>query len=176
MIQTLLDTCTRWEQDACSVLHDTECLLNCANTDDKILSRFGKIEKQIQAIESVVEAGQGLGFKFDMVPKLEDACSTLRWCFRALSFATAIPTLEVIICLIRFLFNLKRDLDNELRFWLYMHSLLLGIINVILLVFFGFFWYPVPKFLFLAPYSASGIACIQGSTALIPLACHHHGI
>ncbi|XP_049378472.1 uncharacterized protein LOC125843295 [Solanum stenotomum] len=96
MIQTLLDTCTRWELDACSVLHDTECLLNDENTDDEILSRLGKIEKQIQAIESVVEAGQGLGFKFDMVPKLQDACSTLRWCFRALSFATAIPTLEEV--------------------------------------------------------------------------------
>ncbi|KAM3396817.1 lysine-specific demethylase 5A [Capsicum galapagoense] len=96
MIQTLLDTCTRWEQDACSAFHDTEWLLNVENIDDKILSRHSKIEKQIQAIESVVEAGQGLGFKFDMVPKLQDACSTLRWCFRALSFATAIPTLEEV--------------------------------------------------------------------------------
>ncbi|CAN4077732.1 unnamed protein product [Withania somnifera] len=96
MIQTLLDTCTRWEQDACSVLHDTEWLLNVEKLDYEILSSLGKIEKQIQAIDSVVEAGQGLGFKFDMVPKLQDACSTLRWCFRALSFATAIPTLEEV--------------------------------------------------------------------------------
>ncbi|KAK4338415.1 hypothetical protein RND71_042902 [Anisodus tanguticus] len=96
MIQTLLDTCTRWEQDACSVLHDTEWLLNVENLDDEILSRLGKIEKQFQAIDSVVEAGQGLGFHFDVVPKLQDACSTLRWCFRVLSFAIAIPTLEEV--------------------------------------------------------------------------------
>lgn len=108
MIQTLLDTCIRWETDACSVLHDTQWLLNVENIDE-ILSNLGKIEKQIQAIDSILTAGQGLGFKFDMVPKLQDACSTLRWCFRALSFATAIPTLEVINCLIRFLFNIKAD-------------------------------------------------------------------
>ncbi|XP_019264663.1 PREDICTED: lysine-specific demethylase 5B isoform X1 [Nicotiana attenuata] len=96
MIQSLLDTCTRWEQDACSVLYDTECLLNVENIGDEILTRHGKIEKQIQAIDSVVEAGQGLGFKFDLVPKLQDACYTLRWCFKALSFATAIPTLEEV--------------------------------------------------------------------------------
>ncbi|XP_009617976.2 lysine-specific demethylase JMJ17 isoform X2 [Nicotiana tomentosiformis] len=96
MIQTLLDTCTRWEQDACSVLYDTKCLLNVENIDDEILIRHGKSEKQIQAIDSVVEAGQGLGFKFDLVPKLQDACYTLRWCFKALSFATAIPTLEEV--------------------------------------------------------------------------------
>lgn len=109
MIQTLLDTCTRWEQDACSVLHDTEWLLNVETIDDEILSRLDKVEKQIQAIDSFVETGQGLGFKFDMIPKLQDACSTLRWCFRALSFATEIPTLKVINCLIRFLFNINTD-------------------------------------------------------------------
>lgn len=121
MIQTLLDTCTRWEQDACSVLYDTECLLNVENIGDEIFTRHGKIEKQIQAIDSVVEAGQGLGFKFDLVPKLQDACYTLRWCFKALSFATAIPTLEVINCHIcQFSFPPKGryDLDTDMLFLL----------------------------------------------------------
>ncbi|XP_057511416.1 lysine-specific demethylase JMJ17-like [Actinidia eriantha] len=97
MLQTVLDSCIEWENNACSVLHSAACLLDSENIDDGITSGLlSKIEHQVTAMESIINSGFSLGLDFGEIPKLQDACSTLRWCFKALSFCSAVPQLEEV--------------------------------------------------------------------------------
>ncbi|PSS11412.1 Lysine-specific demethylase [Actinidia chinensis var. chinensis] len=97
MLQTVLDSCIEWENNACSVLHSAACLLDSENIDDGITSGLlSKIEHQVTAMESIINAGFSLGLDFGEIPKLQDACSTLRWCFKALSFCSTVPQLEEV--------------------------------------------------------------------------------
>ena len=96
MLQTVLDSCIEWENDTCTTLHSAACFLDSENIDDGITSGLlSKIEQQVIAMESTIKAGFSLGLDFGEIPKLQDTCSTLRWCFKALSFCSAVPQLEV---------------------------------------------------------------------------------
>ncbi|PSS04169.1 Lysine-specific demethylase [Actinidia chinensis var. chinensis] len=97
MLQTVLDRCIEWENDACSTLHSAACFLDSENIDDGITSGLlSKIEQQVIAMESAIKAGFSLGLDFGEIPKLQDTCSTLRWCLKALSFCSAVPQLEEV--------------------------------------------------------------------------------
>lgn len=95
MLQTVLKQCMEWEKDACSLLNDAVCLLD---TDVMLCGISGslvsKIENQVLLLESITQAGLCLKFNFAAIPKLQDACSTLQWCSKALSFWNVIPTLQ----------------------------------------------------------------------------------
>ncbi|XAR70302.1 hypothetical protein NMG60_11027112 [Bertholletia excelsa] len=96
MLQRVLDNCIEWEHDACSLLHTVACLLNIDNIDGAGGGLVPKIEQLITKIESIIKAGMSLGLDFDEVPKLQDACSTLQWCLKVLSFTSAVPKLEEV--------------------------------------------------------------------------------
>ncbi|XP_028088427.1 lysine-specific demethylase 5A isoform X1 [Camellia sinensis] len=97
MLQTVLDNCIEWQHEASSSLHAMACFLNTDTIDDAIASALiSKIEQQVTSMESVIKAGLSLGLDFGEIPKLQDACSTLSWCFKALSFCSDDPQLEEI--------------------------------------------------------------------------------
>ncbi|KAL3499347.1 hypothetical protein ACH5RR_038440 [Cinchona calisaya] len=97
MLQKILKQCMEWEQNAYSLLNDTVCLLDTDLMDCGIFSTLlSKVENQILLLESITKGGLCLNFEFPAVPKLQDACSTLRWCFQVLSFCDVIPTLQEV--------------------------------------------------------------------------------
>lgn len=97
MLQAVLKNCLEWEHDASSLLHDVECLLNINDIGDgNSNGLISKIELHIARVESVIKAGLSLHFDFVMIPKLQDACSTLQWCSKALYFHDVIPVLEEV--------------------------------------------------------------------------------
>ncbi|XP_031125306.1 lysine-specific demethylase lid isoform X2 [Ipomoea triloba] len=97
LIQTLLDKCMKWKQDACSLLNDADCLLNVDVMGDQNFSSLSqKLEHQISLMESAIQAAHYLGFEFDMISKLQGACSTFQWCVKALSFSSTVPSIEEI--------------------------------------------------------------------------------
>ncbi|KAK3012539.1 hypothetical protein RJ639_009330 [Escallonia herrerae] len=96
MLQTVLEDCVQWENEACSLLRDGECLLGCDDIGDgRSSGLILKIESQVTKIESVVKAGLPLAFEFFVIPKLRDASSTLRWCFKVLCLCAVAPGLEM---------------------------------------------------------------------------------
>lgn len=97
MLQTVLDNCIEWQNDASSTLHAVGCFLYTEITDNVIASGLlEEVEQQVIALESFIKAGLSLGLDFCEIPKLQDACSTLRWCFKALSFCSVVPQLEEV--------------------------------------------------------------------------------
>ena len=96
MLQTILKQCMEWEQNACSLLNVAVSLLNTDVMPCGISgSLVSKIESQLLLLKSITQAGLCLKFEFAAMPKLQDACSTLQWCSKALSFWNVIPTLQV---------------------------------------------------------------------------------
>lgn len=99
-LQTILDNCIQWELDACSLLNDTECLLNVNDIrDGSSAGLVSKIERQVASLECVTKSDLCLHFDFVDTSKLKDACSTLQWCLKALSFCDVAPVIEVMDCL-----------------------------------------------------------------------------
>ncbi|CAH9137395.1 unnamed protein product [Cuscuta epithymum] len=97
IVQELHDKCVEWEMHSYSLLNDADFLLNVAITgDDFFSSLIPKIEHLISSIECAIQAGDSLGFKFDMISKLQAACSTLKWCVEALSFSAMNPSIEEV--------------------------------------------------------------------------------
>nr|GLL27241.1 lysine-specific demethylase lid isoform X1 [Ipomoea trifida] len=80
----------KWKQDACSLLNDAYCLLNVDVMGDQNFSSLSqKLEHQISLVESAIQAAHYLGFEFDMISKLQGACSLL-------SFSSTVPSIEEI--------------------------------------------------------------------------------
>lgn len=96
MLKTVERHCIEWEQSACSLLHDIVGLLNeDVACDGNFCSLIPKLGSQIHLLGSIIEAGVSLKFEFPAISKLQDAHSTLQWCFKVLSFSDLIPKLEV---------------------------------------------------------------------------------
>lgn len=103
ILQTILDDCIQWELDACSLLNGTECLLNINDiSNGNSTDLVSKIEHQVASLECVTNSGLCLHFDFVVTLKLKDACSTLQWCLKALSFCDVVPAIEVIIYVVCF--------------------------------------------------------------------------
>lgn len=96
MLETVFKDSEEWKNNACSLLQDTECLFDMKNICDGLIDGLAlKVECLVIRIESLKKKGLSFGFDLDEIPKLEDACSTLHWCKRALSFCSGAPAFEV---------------------------------------------------------------------------------
>ncbi|KAK4422610.1 Lysine-specific demethylase 5A [Sesamum alatum] len=92
LLEKLLKRGVEWEQEASSLLQNAEHLWNIDIIGEGITScLIPRLECQVLSMETAVKAGISLGLDFNMIPKLQDACSTLKWCIKALSFSTIIP-------------------------------------------------------------------------------------
>lgn len=95
-LEIVLKKCEEWEQIAHSALQDAGCMfemryIGCGKSNDLVT----KFEHLVTRLESVTKAGLSLGFDFIEIPKLQNACSMLQWCTRALSFCSVSPSFEV---------------------------------------------------------------------------------
>ncbi|KAE8672486.1 lysine-specific demethylase 5A-like isoform X2 [Hibiscus syriacus] len=66
-----------------------------------------KIEHLVNLLESVTKAGLSLGLDFPEIPKLQNACSTLHWCNKVLSFCYLMPSYEDVESLMNSVENLS---------------------------------------------------------------------
>ncbi|KAK6130041.1 hypothetical protein DH2020_036227 [Rehmannia glutinosa] len=93
LLEKLLKKSVEWEQDASTLLQNAENLWNSDIIGDVITSSLiPRLECQVLSMETAIKGGISLGLEFNMIPKLQDACSTSKWCIKALSFSTIIPT------------------------------------------------------------------------------------
>ncbi|XP_059661778.1 lysine-specific demethylase JMJ17 isoform X2 [Cornus florida] len=107
MLQTVLKNCIHWEHDAYSLLCDADCLLHSNTIGDGNTSDLTfKIEHIVAKINSIIKAGFSLHFEFAEIPKLQDACSTLQWCFKALSLCSIAPPPEEVEMLMQDAYHL----------------------------------------------------------------------
>ncbi|XP_057978320.1 lysine-specific demethylase JMJ17 isoform X2 [Malania oleifera] len=97
MIQTVLQNCLNWEHGACSLLQDLECLFSLNSISSGAANGLiSKIERLVTAVESITKDGLSLGFDFKEIPRLQNAHSSLQWCYKALSFCPIFPSLEEV--------------------------------------------------------------------------------
>ncbi|XP_050375974.1 lysine-specific demethylase JMJ17 [Argentina anserina] len=95
ILETVLMNCEEWENDVCSLLQDTRCLLDMTVISEGISEGLiSKIEHVLARIGSLENTGLSLTFDFVEHAQLKDACSMLQWCKKAISFCSAAPTLE----------------------------------------------------------------------------------
>lgn len=100
MLELVLKNCRVWEDEACAILDDAQCLFELDDSLHQINSGLMcKVEDLIARIHPAITSGASLGFDFNEISKLEASCSTLQWCKRALSFCNCSPSLEVIFSL-----------------------------------------------------------------------------
>ncbi|KAL3619294.1 hypothetical protein CASFOL_036864 [Castilleja foliolosa] len=93
LLEKILKKSVEWEQDASTLLQNAEHLWNTDIVGEgKISSLIPKLECQVLSMETAMKSGISLGLQFNMIPKLQDAFTTLKWCISALSFTTTIPT------------------------------------------------------------------------------------
>ncbi|PIN05226.1 hypothetical protein CDL12_22235 [Handroanthus impetiginosus] len=119
LLEQILKKCEEWEQDASSLLQKVEHLLNIDIISGGITSGLiPSLERQVLPIETAIKAGISLGLDFKMIPKLQDACSMLNWCIKALSYSTIIPTLEKICVPSPVIINRLQDAVQDHNLWL----------------------------------------------------------
>ncbi|XP_050266962.1 lysine-specific demethylase JMJ17 isoform X1 [Quercus robur] len=95
VLETFLKKCEEWVCDACSLLQDVGLIFNMCNVGDGIGNCvISKVECMVSKVESTMKSGLSLGFDFREIPELQDACSTLQWCKKALSFCSGAPAFE----------------------------------------------------------------------------------
>lgn len=98
LLKKILKKGVEWEQDANSLLQNAEHLWNIDIIGEGTTScLILRLERQVLSIETAMKAGVSLGLEFSMIPKLQDACSTLKWCIKAISFSSIVPTRKVIL-------------------------------------------------------------------------------
>ncbi|XP_057775815.1 lysine-specific demethylase JMJ17 isoform X2 [Salvia miltiorrhiza] len=93
LLERVLKKAIEWEQEASSLLQDVEdlWLVNIVG-EGAANSLKPRLEHHALSIETAVAAGVSLGLKLNMVPKLQDACSMLKWCIHLISFSSLVPT------------------------------------------------------------------------------------
>ncbi|KAL8053846.1 hypothetical protein ABFX02_05G100200 [Erythranthe guttata] len=97
LLENILKKGMEWEQDASCLLQNAEQLRNINIIGEGSTSCLvPNLERQVLLIEAAMEAGISLGLEFNMTLKLQDACSMLKWCIKALSFSTSIPSHEEV--------------------------------------------------------------------------------
>lgn len=96
MLETVLKDCEEWKNNASSLLQDAQGLIGISDVHDgSIGSLSSRIECLVARIESVVKKGLDFGYDLNEIPRLEDACSLLQWCKKAISFCHSAHSLEV---------------------------------------------------------------------------------
>ncbi|XWS48929.1 hypothetical protein CRYUN_Cryun13aG0119400 [Craigia yunnanensis] len=95
VLEEVLEKCMEWKHGAYSLLQDVECLYGVTDIGDgRSNGLISKIEHLVNLLESAIKAGLSLGLDFPEIPKLQNACSTLRWCNKVLSFCYLTPPYE----------------------------------------------------------------------------------
>ncbi|KAJ9173612.1 hypothetical protein P3X46_016729 [Hevea brasiliensis] len=108
MLEIILKNCEEWKQVACNALQDAGCILSTSYVGDgKNSDLTMRIGLSVTRIESITKAGLSLGFDFLEIPKLQNACSMLQWCNRALSLCYAAPSFEDVESLLEASENLS---------------------------------------------------------------------
>lgn len=102
MLEKVLEKCMEWQHDAYSLMQAAECLYGVTDIGDgRSNGLISKIEHLVNLLESAIKSGLSLGLDFPEIPKLQNACSTLHWCNKVLSFCYLTPPYEVtILCII----------------------------------------------------------------------------
>ena len=94
LLEDVLEKYIKWEKHACCALNDAESLLNVL--DVRLSSdHISKIGDQIAKMESIMKVDFSFRFDSHVVPKLQETCAFLHWCFIALNFHAVDPTLKV---------------------------------------------------------------------------------
>lgn len=97
LVEDILKKAVEWEQEAISLLHNAEYFWKIDSIGEDISNSFiCELEQQVHLMDSAMKACSSLGLKFSLIPKLEDTCSNIKWCIKALSFPATVPTREVI--------------------------------------------------------------------------------
>ncbi|KAB1200329.1 Lysine-specific demethylase 5A [Morella rubra] len=95
VLETVWKNCREWEHDAWSLLQDAGCILDSSDIGDGIRNcLISKMESIISKMQSRIKSGLSLCFDFREIPELQGACSTLKWCKKALSFCSGAPAFE----------------------------------------------------------------------------------
>ncbi|XVF10610.1 hypothetical protein REPUB_Repub07fG0197400 [Reevesia pubescens] len=95
VLEKVFKKCIEWQHDAYSLLQDVECLYGVTDIGDgRSNGLISKFEYLVNLLESVTKAGLSLGPDFPEIPKLQNACSTLHWCIKVLSFCYLTPSYE----------------------------------------------------------------------------------
>ncbi|KAI3421506.1 uncharacterized protein J3R85_012198 [Psidium guajava] len=101
-LETMLENCLQWEQEACSLLQNVECLYDFRNVDGMWDSLTSKIEGLLLSLDATIKDGLSLGFDFSETQKLQNAHLALQWCIKALHFSSISPSGQEIERLIEF--------------------------------------------------------------------------
>ncbi|XP_042755889.1 lysine-specific demethylase JMJ17 isoform X2 [Lactuca sativa] len=99
LLEDVLRNYIKWEHHACSALHDAESLLNILDVNLSYDIVF-KLGDQITKMESIMKAEYSLRFDSVVIPKLQETCAILQWCFIALNFHAVDPTLKEVLMLL----------------------------------------------------------------------------
>ncbi|KAL6547914.1 hypothetical protein OROHE_009619 [Orobanche hederae] len=91
LLEKVLKKSLEWEQDASTLLQNAEHLWN-TGIEGILNFLIPRLEYQVLLMETAIKSGISLGLEFNMIPKLQDACATFKWCITALSFSTTFPT------------------------------------------------------------------------------------
>ncbi|GER30362.1 lysine-specific demethylase 5D [Striga asiatica] len=97
LLQELLKKCVEWVDDARTLLQNVERLWKTDITDEVTTgSIITRLECQVLSMETAIKSGISLGVRLNMIPKLEDACSTFKWGISVLSFCTSVPSCQEV--------------------------------------------------------------------------------
>ncbi|KAG6405770.1 hypothetical protein SASPL_133364 [Salvia splendens] len=93
LLEKVLKKVSEWEHEASSLLQDAENLWLVHIVGEGTASSLKpRLEHHVHSIENAVAAGVSLDLKLNMVPKLQDACSMLKWCIRIICFSSVVST------------------------------------------------------------------------------------
>lgn len=96
LLEEVLKKAIIWENEANSLLQNAEHLWK-TDIGEGITGCFiPRLEWEVLLMDSALDTGISLRLEFNLISQLKDACSKLKWCVKALSFPTAIPTHKVI--------------------------------------------------------------------------------
>ncbi|KAK3434357.1 hypothetical protein EUGRSUZ_D01851 [Eucalyptus grandis] len=102
-LETMLENCFRWKQEACSLLQNAECLYDSRIVDDGLQDGLtSQIEGLLLSLDAMIKDGLSLGFDFSEIQKLQNAHSALQWCIKVLQFGSISPSIEDIERLLEF--------------------------------------------------------------------------
>lgn len=98
ILESILQNCNDWQSNASSLLQDFERVLDTTGVNAEMKDGLmSTIDHLIISIGSARNDGLSLGFHFHEISQLDNSCSVLSWCKRALSFCYFAPSFEVII-------------------------------------------------------------------------------
>lgn len=110
LLERVMKKGIEWEQESSSLLQNVENLWHVNIAGEGVASSLiPRLEHHVLSIDTAIKAGVSLGLEFNMIPKLRDVFSMLKWCISVISFSSLVPAYEVI------LFSLDNFQDPKYR-------------------------------------------------------------